>query len=251
MSRPITIQQILDALDAIIDESMATNSRLGLFAYIYRRTTAEIATEITLGNFEDNSRLEILDVAFANLYLDAYKAYRNNEEISASWAFAFDKTKESLSILQHIMLGMNAHINLDLAIATAKTMSGQELNVIENDFNKVNDILFQITNELQDRLSRVSPLLFILDWLGKNKDEQIIDFSMRKAREQSWNSANLLWALGDVNNQATINNIDKVVLKLSERLAAPKSRIIRFVLKYIQKFETKDVSTIISKLKAD
>nr|WP_321237301.1 DUF5995 family protein [uncultured Psychroserpens sp.] len=253
MPRPINIQQVLDTLDTIIDESMATNSRLGLFAYIYRRTTAEIASEIALGNFEDNARLEILDVAFANLYLDAYKAFKTNQEVSvsASWNFAFNQAENPLSILQHIMLGMNAHINLDLAIATAATMSGEDLNAIENDFNKVNDILFQITNELQDRLSRVSPLLFILDWFGKNADEQIIDFSMRKAREQSWNSANLLWALGDANNQATINNIDKVVLKLSERLAAPKSRIIRFVLKCIQKFETKDVSTIISKLKAN
>lgn len=251
MPHPTTIQQVLDTLDAIIDESIATNSRLGLFAYIYRRTTAEIAAEIALGNFEDNPRLEVLDVAFANLYLDAYQAYQNNEELSASWAFAFDQAKEPLSIVQHIMLGMNAHINLDLAIATAATMSGEDLNAIHNDFNKVNDILFQITNELQDRLSRVSPLLFILDWVGKNTDEQIIDFSMRKAREQSWNSANLLWALGDDDNHGTIHNIDQIVLKLSERLAAPKSGIIRFVLKLIQKFETKDVSTIISKLKAE
>ncbi|WP_460218285.1 DUF5995 family protein [Psychroserpens sp. MEBiC05023] len=251
MPRPTNIQEILDALDRIIEDSMANNSRLGLFAYIYRRTTAEIASEITLGNFEDNARLEVLDVAFANLYLDAYHAYQNNQELSNSWAFAFDTAQKPLSILQHIMLGMNAHINLDLAIATATTMSGQELKAIENDFNKVNDILFQITNELQNRLSRVSPLLFILDWLGKNKDEQIIDFSMRKAREQSWNSANLLWALGDANNQGTIDNIDQIVLKVSERLAAPKSRVIRFVLRMIQKFETKTVRTIISKLKAD
>ena len=252
MPRPTTIQQVLDELDNIINESMATNSRLGLFAYIYRRTTAEIASEIALGHFEDNQRLEVLDVDFANLYLDAYKAYKNGQPISASWAFAFEQAQSPLSILQHMMLGMNAHINLDLAVATATTMSGQDIGTIEQDFNKVNDILFQITNELQDRLSRVSPLLFILDWLGQNTDEQIIDFSMRKAREQSWNSANLLWPLtGSPPFETTKNGIDQLVLKLSQHIAAPKSRIIRFFLKIIQKFETKDVSRIISKLKAE
>ena len=144
-----------------------------------------------------------------------------------------------------------AHINLDLAVATATTMSGLEIKEIEADFNKVNDILFQITNELQDRLSRVSPLMFFLDLLGKNKDEKVIDFSMRKAREQSWNSANLLWSLGEGHDEEAINKIDLLVLKLSERIKAPKSRTIRFLLKLMQKFETKKVSNVISKLKAD
>ena len=251
MASANTIQEVLQELDNIIQESIATNSRMGLFAYIYRRTTAEIASEIELGNFEDNQRLEQMDVAFANFYLEAYHAYKNNEAASKSWAFAFDQSKESLTIVQHIMLGMNAHINLDLGIATASTMAGKDITKIENDFNKVNDILFQITNELQDRLSRVSPLMFLLDWLGKNKDEQIIDFSMRKAREQSWNSANLLWSLGDDNNAGAIDKIDQVVLKIAERIKSPKTGIVRFILKVIQKFETKDVSRIINKLKMD
>jgi hypothetical protein len=251
MPRATTIQNVLEQLDVIINESIATNSRLGLFAYIYRRTTSEIASEIALGHFEDNQRLETMDVAFANLYLDAYRAYKNDQHVSSAWAYAFDHADESLTILQHIMLGMNAHINLDLGVATATTMSGQKILDIEADFNKVNDILFQIINELQDRLSRVSPLMFILDLLGKNKDEKIIDFSMRKAREQSWNSANLLWSLGEDQNEEAINSIDHLVLKISERIKAPKTRTIRFLLKLMQKFETKQVSIILSKLKAD
>lgn len=251
MPRATTIQEVLEQLDDIINESIAANSRMGLFAYIYRRTTSEVASEIALGHFEDNERLETLDVEFANLYLDAYKAYKNNEPLSSAWSYAFDHVDEPLTILQHILMGMNAHINLDLAVATATTMAGKEIRDVESDFNKVNDILFQITNEMQDRLSRVSPLMFVLDLVGKNKDEQIIDFSMRKAREQSWNSANLLWALGEGQDEEAISKIDHIVLKLSEQIKAPKSRTIRFLLKLMHKFETKKVSTILSKLKAD
>ncbi|AKP52057.1 DUF5995 family protein [Cyclobacterium amurskyense] len=246
-----TIQDVIKELDVIIDESIKTNSRLGLFAYIYRRTTFEIASEIALGHFENNARLETLDVAFAKLYLDAYSAYKKGETISASWAYAFDHVGDSLTIVQHIMLGMNAHINLDLAVATAATMSGGEIRDIENDFNKVNDILFQITNELQDRLNRVSPLMIILDIIGKNKDEKIINFSMRKARKHSWNSAKLLWSLGEAHSGNTRNKIDYFVLKLSEHIQSPKSIGIRILLKFIQKFETKEVSAVISELKAD
>ena len=66
-----TIQDVIRELDVIIDDSIKTNSRIGLFAYVYRRTTFEIASEIALGHFEDNQRLEDFDMAFANLYLDA------------------------------------------------------------------------------------------------------------------------------------------------------------------------------------
>ncbi len=93
--------------------------------------------------------------------------------------------------------------------------------------------------------------MFVLDLLGKNKDEKVIDFSMRKAREQSWNSANLLWSLGENQSETVINKIDHIVLKLSERIKTPKTRTIRFLLRIMQKFETKQVSIIISKLKAD
>ncbi|KAA5824725.1 hypothetical protein FPF71_08560 [Algibacter amylolyticus] len=251
MPRATTIQSVLTQLDDIINECVKTNSRLGLFAYIYRRTTTEIASEIALGRFEDNARLEILDVEFANLYLDAYNAYKTNQTISDAWKFAFINAQEPLTIVQHIMLGMNAHINLDLALATAKTMTGLELNDIQKDFNNVNDILFQIVNELQDRLSRVSPLMILLDWVGQNEDEKLIDFSMRKAREQSWNSANLLWSLGNEHNANTKKNIDTLVVKLSEIIKTPKTRLVQFLLKLIAKFETKDVGRIISKLKAD
>ena len=251
MLKPKRIEEVLNELDAIVQESIKTNSRHGLFAYVYWRTTLEIASEIAKGNFEDNQRLEILDVAFANLYLDAYKAYKNNQKLSASWTFAFENIDAPLAIIQHILLGMNTHINLDLAVATASTMSGQPIQDIENDYNKVNDILFQITNELQDRLSRVSPLLFIADLLGKSTDEKLINFSMRKARKQAWNSANLLWALEEGNRKKAIDKIDFVVLQLGKQIKSPKTVILKFVLQFIQIFETKNISKIISKLKLD
>lgn len=250
MPETTTIQNVLMELDRIIDESIENNSRIGLFAYIYRRTTFEIASEIALGNFEDNQRLEKFDVAFAQLYLDAYSAYKNNEEVSAAWAYAFDQVDKPLTIVQHIMLGMNAHINLDLAVAAATVMSGQEIHALENDFNKVNDILFQITNELQDRLSRVSPLMFMLDVIGKNKDEKVINFSMRKARQQSWNAAKRLWSLGEEERSRAQNKMDWMVLLLSKHISSPKSLTVWLFLKVIQAFETKEVSVVISKLRA-
>lgn len=250
MSRATTIQEVLNQLDTIIADAIAKNNRLGLFAYVYRRTTAEILKEVQSGSFEDNELLEELDVAFANLYLDAYRKYQDNEPIRKSWEFAFVHRDESLSILQHILMGMNAHINLDLAIATSHVMRRKDIVSIQNDFDKVNEILFGIVNEMQDKISKVSRLMFLLDIVGKNSDEKIIDFSMRKARQQSWNNANLLWSLGPEHQEGTIRTIDGSVLEISKFIKSPRSRILRFVIKIIRKFEDKNVGGIISKLRA-
>lgn len=251
MRRASTIQEVLDELDIIIDDAIVSNNPLGLFAYVYRRTTAEILKEVQIGSFEDNVLLEQLDVVFANMYLDAYRKYQNNEGVSKSWEFAFVQSDVPLSILQHIVMGMNTHINLDLAIATSNVMRGRGIDAVKNDFETVNDILFNIINDIQDRLSSVSRLMFLLDIVGQNSDEKVIDFSMRKARQQSWNNANLLWSLGPEHQNGAIRTMDGVVLKISEFIKTPKSKVIRFALRIIRKFEDKNVGRIISKLRTD
>ncbi|SHM52227.1 hypothetical protein SAMN04488057_1029 [Cyclobacterium lianum] len=251
MPNATTIHDVIDDLDAIIEHCIENNSRAGLFAYIYRRTTYEIASEISLGNFEDNELLEEFDVLFARLYLDAYEAYKNQQEVSASWAYAFDQAEKPLTIVQHILLGMNAHINLDLAVAAARVMKGRNILEIENDFNKVNVILFRITNELQDRLSRVSPLMFTLDLMGMNKDEKIINFSMRKARQHSWKAARRLWSLEGKETDRAIQRIDRTVLVLSKLIRSPKSLTMWLFLLLIRKFETHETGVVISRLRED
>ena len=93
--------------------------------------------------------------------------------------------------------------------------------------------------------------MFLLDLVGKNTDEKIIDFSMRKARQQAWNSANLLWSLEENQSRQAIHGIDQLVLKLNQCIKTPKTRMVRSFLRLIQKFETKQVGNIISKLRAD
>lgn len=249
MPQANTIKEVLDQLDDIINQSIAENSNLGLFAYVYRRTTAEIADAIANKRFEDNERMERFDVVFANFYLDAYHAFQNNQNLSKSWRHVFEASSEYLSILQHVIMGMNVHINLDLAISAANVMDGKDIQAIEKDYHLVNDILFEITNELQARISRVSPLMFLADWMGKNSDERIIDFSMQKARTAAWNAANLIWSLQGTDRDKAIEALDSTVLMLGNRLQKPRFIPIKWIFDFIQRFENKKVGEVIAHLR--
>lgn len=251
MNLPTTIDDVLDHLDEIIEETIRDANYLGVFAYVYRRTTAEIQRAIQDEEFEDNERMESMDVGFANLYIKAYQALKRGELPPQAWALSFDNRKEGLSLLQHALLGMNAHINLDLGLATASAARGSAIQAIRNDFLKVNEILFRITEEMQERLGKASPLLFLLDWAGGRKDEQFVDFSMIKARDFAWNLAEDLADLPKEKWDARIQQADFWVTELGKRIVDPPGRLIPWVLRFIALFETRDAQSRMDKMRSN
>lgn len=245
------MDEVLSELDRIIDTSVTENSFLGIFAYVYRRTTARIKQAILEKQFEDNARMETIDVAFANLYITAYQSYATNLKCSRSWESAFNAKYEKITIIQHLLLGMNAHINLDLGIAAATIASGVNLPAIKNDFMKVNQILNDLVNEMQDRLAKVSRLMFLIDWAGKNSDEAIVNFSMVKAREQAWKLACTLASCDENGRQSVIEVADRAISDLGVLLKNPPGKLLKMVLKLVAYFGEKNVKVIISKLRED
>lgn len=251
ISLPSSIDEVIKKLDHIILETIATNNYLGIFAYVYRRTTAEIQKSILQKRFEDNERMEKFDVVFANRYIEAYENYKLNQPISKSWMSAFEVKDKPFTIVQHLMMGMNAHISFDLGIAAAEIAPGETIVSIEKDFMQVNHILEEIINEMQSRLSKVSKLMFLLDWVGKKKDEKLINFGIVKSRQFAWKFANGIAAL-EYNEKAKkflIEKTDNTVSAFNKIIQSPRSRILQFVLRLVSFFEEKNIGKIIAELR--
>src|SRR5690348_5441768 len=102
-------------LDTIITDAKQRGDRTGYFASLYHKVTTSVKNGISRGDFENGERMAKLDVLFANRYLQALDNWRNSQTLADSWRIAFEATQKSfLLILQHLLLGINAHINLDL-----------------------------------------------------------------------------------------------------------------------------------------
>jgi hypothetical protein len=185
-----TIDEVIDRLDAVIDWSRGRESRLGYFAALYRKVTAAVREEIQAGGFEDGPRMERLDVVFANRYLAALDKHRDGDTPTRSWAFAFAVADRWWPIvLQHLLLGMNAHINLDLGIAAATVAPGHEIHGLRRDFDRINHILARLGDESQRELAEVWPALELLGKIAGKTDDAIINFSIEKARSCAWRTA--------------------------------------------------------------
>ncbi len=216
-----TIDEIIVLLETIILDSERNNEPMGNFAALYQKVTIKVKERIASGFFDDGLRMEQLDVAFAKRYLEAYYAYRLDEKTTTSWKAAFDLTSSYWPIvLQHLLMGMNAHINLDLGIAAANVSKGQGLKDLENDFNKINEILSSMVHEVENDLSVVWPVLkYILKWSGK-VDDYLVDFSMKLARDGAWKFANQL-------AQTSENEVEMLIKQRDQKVV----KVVRYILK--------------------
>lgn len=220
--KPETIDEVISRLGEIVKFHSAENSPLCLFPALYRKVTEAVRDKIKSGNyFEDNERMENLDVMFANRFIDAWEAWRNNQPLSDCWKFAFEAPgKFPLLILQNLVLGMNAHINFDLGIAAFQTGKSSSLHDLKTDFMRINDILGTMMDHVQKQLSWHSPWLGIMDQLGGIRDEKIFEFSMKRARDFSWILANELFSFPERESEL-IHKRDGFCLTLARKVAKP------------------------------
>ena len=187
---PGTVDEVLAALDDVVAGALADGDRVGYFAAIYRKVTAKVKEGIEAGFFDDGPRMERLDVTFADRYLDALRAVRSGGRPTRSWQFAFDMARSARPvILQHLIVGINAHINLDLGIAAAETAPGADLPGLRGDFDRINEILAVLIGQVQAEIDAVSPAIHVLNWLGARNDEEVLRFSLEVARAEAWRFA--------------------------------------------------------------
>jgi len=204
-----TIDEVLERLDELIERARSDSSRRGYFPALYRKVTASVKQGIHDGIFDDRERMERLDVVFANRYLEAVEADERGEAPTLSWQVAFEAADTWRPIvLQHLLLGMNAHINLDLGIAAAAAAPGAELESLHNDFNRINDVLANLVGGVKEELSTVWPALRLLDRLAGTKEDRVINFSMTQARDQAWRHAQRLAPLSEAERGARIEKLD-------------------------------------------
>ncbi len=185
-----TVDEVLEALDTVIAKSLQNGSRVGYFAAIYRKVTAKVAEGITSGFFDDGERMQRLDVAFAMRYLTALDLHERGSTPTRSWQRTFAATAASRPIvLQHLLLGINAHINLDLGIASAETAPGAALPGLRRDFDRINEILAVLMSGIERSLSEISPWIGLLGRIGGRHDDEVVRFSIEVARTEAWRFA--------------------------------------------------------------
>ncbi|MBX2840724.1 MAG: hypothetical protein KTR26_03060 [Flammeovirgaceae bacterium] len=242
-----TIDGVIAELDKIIKWSITHNSRFGYFAALYKKVTIKVKEGIADGVFENPERMEKLDIIFANRYLDAYSCFENKTKLTNSWTIAFKSASLARPIvLQHLLAGMNAHIDLDLGVAAAQIAPKDQIWELENDFKKINEILSDLVDLVQKELSGIWPLLNVLDWLAGQWDEKLSDIGMLFARNKAWEFA-LALAKDEEELDDLINERDGMTSGFAKKIFSP-GLLLSIVLLFVKMGEIGSIGSQIKLL---
>lgn len=243
-----TIDDVIARLEEIIAECTSQKNPAGYFAALYFKVTCAVRDGIRKGEFEDNARMEKLDVVFAQRYVDAWDAWKEKGVVSASWNVAFNQTKKTMTIaLQHLLLGMNAHINLDLGIAAAGFIEFGQDPSLRRDFIRINTILSSLMLDVLKDIQRISPLLSLLGLHAQNARSMLINFTIESARDGAWCFAEEL-AAKDADQVSFIKKRDQDIQSLGLNLVSSKG-LMRITLLVIRLFEWNNPAKVIEALK--
>jgi len=188
---PATIDDVLQQLNRILDDAIRDGTRIGYFAGLYERVTSNVRRALIAANvFDDGPRMERLDVVFANRFLEAWGRHVRGDAPTESWAVAFAALDDpDALVIQHLMLGMNAHINLDLGIAAATIApTPAALAALRADFIRINDVLARLTRIVEDELCQICPPLQRAADVA-TIEERGFGFGLTAARDVAWKLA--------------------------------------------------------------
>ncbi len=203
--------------------------------------TTQVLKGIQQKKFEDGTRMTLLDITFAQRYLQAWESYRKGERCTNSWYIAFEAAQnKNLLILQHIFLGMNAHINLDLGISAASVMPYRKVNPLKKDFENINNVIASINQSVQNSLNKICYPVDLIDQLSDGKDNAVLDFAISKARDTSWATAVIASNTPNFLRESVIGIVDYAAAKVATQILNPKF-LTSPLLKELKKCESGDV----------
>lgn len=246
---PASFERARRDLDHIRDVCRAERHRNGFFAAMYGRVTAAVEARARAGRFTDPDGMEAFVGRFAARYVEAFWARAAGQPTTASWRVAFDAAEtDAPLVVQHLALGMNAHINLDLGIVTAEAADANgTVEHLRRDFLAINDVLAELVDRCQAAVVASSPVLAVVDDLLDSHDESATRFSLRLARSGAWDFAERLAGSPASERASLIERRDQAVASVGRRLLT-RAGPIDTVQRLVRAGEWRSVESVIDTL---
>jgi hypothetical protein len=189
-----TAQRIFDGLPP------PAGNRVASFNSLYFTITDRVASSLRGSGVHDKDFLELLDVEFAKRYFTALRLWGDDDAATPdAWEVLFRRAQDrGVTPLAAAMLGVNAHINHDLALALVSTweqLGPPDTDEIHPDYLLINKIFFEEIPGLRRRYS--TPFQLTIDRLVGNLDDWSQRVLVSATRAHAWEQAERLWALRD------------------------------------------------------
>lgn len=191
-----SVAEATDRLTTLEARLREAGDRRSVFLTIYVRMTRAVHEGLAAGAFEDPDWMETYLVSFANYYRRAFRDFERGalDGVPDPWRIAFGTSVRGDGLLlQDAYLGVNAHINYDLALALDDVGLDPNRERKYRDHQAINEILGSLVDAQQDALAAVyASGVADIDAAFGRFDELSTLRSMVEGREQAWRIAVVL-----------------------------------------------------------
>lgn len=192
------MNESLNRMRSAADAWSAEGDRRCIFVEAYATMTERMLA--SMEGFDDPAWVGTLLSRFADYYFLAVRQFEvGDPSLAPAWRVAFETCGSGEpSVLQHLFLGINAHINHDLAFAVADLLGSEEDVVTRHgDYLSVNRVIDDTIDLVQATVvAPQSRLLELADRLCGPVDEWVFSRLITGWRNDVWTHACDI-ALGD------------------------------------------------------
>ncbi len=104
-------------MTTLVEQWTTIGDRRSIFLACYQRMTENMLSAVARHDFFDPDWVAHLIGSFADYYFTALAAWERDQGGPAVWQYTFTFAKrQNASVAQHLLLGVNAHINCDLVL---------------------------------------------------------------------------------------------------------------------------------------
>jgi len=230
-------------IDLLRTEALSADGADGYFAAMYARVTERVDHARAGGRFADGDGMAVFARTFADWYIGPRHGSR---PMPSCWRATFDVADDGrLLIVQHLLLAINAHVNHDLPqVVVELSGGGRSLESLRPDFDAINDILAETQTDIVRDLGRVSGLT---QWAAVAGGGRLFAFSLDRARDQAWATAERLHRSDDVTRAMEVAELDRIVTALAFMITRP-SAPVRRLLRIPRWFEIDDPGELTRRL---
>jgi hypothetical protein len=191
-----SLADVHDRLRELETRLRARGDRRAVFLTIYTRMTERVRAAVEGGRFADPAWMRRYTVTFADYYRRAFLAFERRElaAVPDPWRVAFGTAVEGSGLVaQDAFLGINAHINYDLALTLRDVGIDPDRAAKRGDHRAINDVLAGLVDAQQDALSELyAPGISSVDASLGRFDEALSLVSLTEGRAQAWRVAAVL-----------------------------------------------------------
>ncbi len=199
-----------------------------IFLHCYLLMTLNMLAAIERQEFHDPAWVDRLLHIFSGYYFTALDAFdQDPATASPVWQLAFEEARHPHTLaLQHLLLGVNAHINYDLIMALVDILEPEWAGLTEDqraqryaDHCHVNHVISRTVDAVEEEvIDPEMPVMRLIDTIvGRRLEDAMVSDLLGHWRDVVWHNAMRLLDLRDAEErEKLVSHYEREVLEIGE-----------------------------------